>query len=133
LEPNSAPVQGFGTLQELQELWLGEALSSKFDKKSGTKTDTVIFLPSHLVNPSLFIVRPTPVQSGPCFSQQAAAPAIIVEENSFLSELLFEQPIFGAKVIDGVLISTIDPAGEDQKQQLPWLQEVLHAPPGFAG
>jgi hypothetical protein len=48
-----------------------------------------------------------------------------VEENSFLPELLFEQPILGAEVIDGVLISTIDPAAEDHKQQLLWLQEGL--------
>src|SRR5262245_66019455 len=50
LEPNPAPVQGFTTLQQLQELWLGEALSSKFDEKTDTKTNTVIFLRSQLVN-----------------------------------------------------------------------------------
>jgi hypothetical protein len=70
LEPNAAPAQSFRTLQQLQELWLGEALSSKFDEKSGTKTDTVIFLPSHLVNPSLFIVRPDQSNQGPAFHDQ---------------------------------------------------------------
>ena len=38
LEPDPAPIQGFPTLQQLQELWLAESISSKFDGKSDTRT-----------------------------------------------------------------------------------------------
>jgi len=40
---------------------------------------------------------------------------IIVEQHSFLAELLSQYPILGQKVLDDVLLSMIDPAGKDQK------------------
>ncbi len=33
------------------------------------------------------------------------------------------------QVLDSVPLSAIDPAGEDYKQQLPWLRLRLHVPP----
>jgi len=46
---------------------------------------------------------------------------VVVEQNSLFAEFLFENPVFCQKVIDGLLLPTIDPTGEDQDQQLPWL------------
>jgi hypothetical protein len=61
-----------------------------------------------------------------------APPLVVVEQDSVLSELLSEDPILRQEVFDGVLLSTIDPAGEDQEQQLPWLKLRLHVPPDAA-
>jgi hypothetical protein len=41
---------------------------------------------------------------------------VVVEQDSVLSELLSEDPVFSQKVIDDFLLSIIDPAGEDQEQ-----------------
>jgi len=54
---------------------------------------------------------------------------VIVEQDSLLSELLFEDSILGQEVLDSVLLPAIDPAGKDQKQQMPWLKLGLHVPP----
>jgi hypothetical protein len=53
----------------------------------------------------------------------------VVEEYSFLSELLPEYPILSEEVLDGVLLPAIDPAGEDEDQQVPWLKLRFHVPP----
>ena len=58
-----------------------------------------------------------------------APPLLVAEQNSVLPELLSEDPILRQEVLDGVLFSAIDPAGEDQEQELPWLQLCLHVPP----
>jgi hypothetical protein len=58
-----------------------------------------------------------------------APPLVVVEQDSVLSERLSEDPILRQEVLDGVLLSAIDPAGEDQEQQLPWLKLRLHVPP----
>jgi hypothetical protein len=50
-------------------------------------------------------------------------------KDSFLSELLSEDPILRKEIFDGLLLSAIDPAGEDQEQQMPWLKLGLHVPP----
>ena len=47
----------------------------------------------------------------------------------FVAELLSENPVFCQKVIDSLLLSTIDPTGEDQEQELPWLQKGFHVSP----
>jgi hypothetical protein len=54
---------------------------------------------------------------------------VIVEEYSFLPELLPEYVILSEEEVDGVLLVAIDPAGEDQEQQLPRLQDRLHISP----
>jgi len=53
------------------------------------------------------------------------ASLAVVEENSFLSELLPEYPVLSEEVLEGVLLPAIDPAGEDEEQQVPRLK------PGF--
>jgi len=57
------------------------------------------------------------------------ASLAVVEENSFLSDLLTEYPILSEEVLDGVLLPAIDPAGEDEEQQVPWLKLRFHVPP----
>jgi hypothetical protein len=54
---------------------------------------------------------------------------VVVEQDSLLSELFFEDSILGQEVLDSVLLRVIDPAGKDQKQQMPWLKLGLHVPP----
>ena len=58
-----------------------------------------------------------------------ATSLVIVEEDSFFAELLSEHPILRKQVLDGVLLPAVDPAGKNQEQQLPWLQQGLHVPP----
>jgi hypothetical protein len=53
----------------------------------------------------------------------------IVEEYSFLSEFLPEYVILSEEVVDDDLLPAIDPASEDQKQQLPRLKLRFHVPP----
>lgn len=43
-----------------------------------------------------------------------------------LSELLSEGTVFRQPAIDSFLLSIMDPAGEDQDQELPWLKKGLH-------
>ncbi|MBM3791655.1 MAG: hypothetical protein FJW35_15090 [Acidobacteria bacterium] len=52
------------------------------------------------------------------------ASLAVVEEYSFLSELLPEYPVLSEEVLEGVLLPAIDPAGEDEEQQVPWLVTV---------
>ena len=48
------------------------------------------------------------------------APALlVVKKDSLVPELLSENPILRCEVINSVLLSTIDPAREDQEQELP--------------
>jgi hypothetical protein len=54
---------------------------------------------------------------------------VIVKELSFLSELLPENAILRQEIFGGILLPSLDPAGEDQEQQLPWLQKSFHVPP----
>jgi len=58
-----------------------------------------------------------------------APPLIIVEQDAFFAELLSEHAILGSKALDDVLLSMIDPAGQDQKQQLPGLQKRFQISP----
>ncbi len=53
---------------------------------------------------------------------------VVVEQDPFLSELLTEDPVLRQEVLDSVLLSAIDPPGEDQEQQMPWLKTRLHVP-----
>jgi hypothetical protein len=49
------------------------------------------------------------------------APLIIVEQDAFFAKLLFEDLVFCAQVLDSILLPVIDPAGQNQKQQMPGL------------
>jgi hypothetical protein len=44
---------------------------------------------------------------------------IIVEQNAFLAELFSEHRIFGAKILNYLLLSMVYPTRQDQEQQLP--------------
>ena len=57
------------------------------------------------------------------------ASLVVVEEYSFLSKLLPEYLILSEEVVDGVLLPAIDPAGEDEELQVPWLKLRFHVPP----
>ena len=58
------------------------------------------------------------------------APAlVVVKEDSPLPELLSEHAILGLKVLDDFLLSLIDPACQDQEQQLPGFQRSPHISP----
>ncbi|MBM3791954.1 MAG: hypothetical protein FJW35_16605, partial [Acidobacteria bacterium] len=57
------------------------------------------------------------------------ASLAVVEENSFLSELLPECVIRSEEVLEGVLLPPIDPAGEDEEPPAPWLKLGLDVPP----
>ncbi len=58
-----------------------------------------------------------------------AHPFLIAEEDSVRPELLSENPILRQKILESVLLSALDPAGQDQEQQLPWLKLRLHVLP----
>ena len=57
------------------------------------------------------------------------AALVIGEQDAFLTELLFQHPVLGAQVLEDFLLMPVDPAGEDQEQQLPRLQNRLHISP----
>ncbi len=54
---------------------------------------------------------------------------MIVEEYSFLSKLLPEYLILSDEVLEGFLLPAIDPAGEDEEQEVLWLKLRFHVPP----
>ena len=54
------------------------------------------------------------------FDRQTSS-LVIIEEDASLSELLFEDLVFRAQVLDSTLLPVIDPAGQNQNQQIPGL------------
>jgi hypothetical protein len=54
------------------------------------------------------------------------APLIVVEQNSLLAKLLFEDLIFNSQVVDHVLLLAIDPAGKKNEHQMPRLENECH-------
>ncbi len=54
------------------------------------------------------------------FHRKSAA-LIVVQQNSFLAELLLEHFVFRAEVFDHLLLLTVDPASKDHQHQLPRL------------
>ena len=57
------------------------------------------------------------------------ASLVIIEHDTFFAEFLPKHAILSSKILDDVLLSMIDPAGQDQEQQLPGLQKGLHISP----
>ena len=86
----------------------------------------------HAVGLSSKILRIN-VSSGPCqashpaSASSAARHAVTVVCGS--AEYFHPTPILRQEILDGVLLPANDPAGQDQEQQLPWLQLCLHFPP----
>jgi hypothetical protein len=58
-----------------------------------------------------------------------AASLVICEQDAFLTELLFEYLVLGSQIFENILLVSIDPAGEDEEQQLPRLQNRFHTSP----
>jgi hypothetical protein len=58
-----------------------------------------------------------------------AAPLVIGKQDAFLTELFFQYLVFDPEVLEDFLLMPVDPAGEDQEQQLPRLQNRLHISP----
>ena len=61
------------------------------------------------------------------FHSQAPS-VVIVEQDVFPAEFLPEHAIPGSKVLNDILLPMFDPTREDQVQQLPGSQKVLHTP-----
>jgi hypothetical protein len=55
-----------------------------------------------------------------------APPLLFSEQDSLLPNFLPKYPIFDEEIFDHILLLTINPAGENQQQQLPGLKENLH-------
>jgi len=58
-----------------------------------------------------------------------AAPLVIGKQDASLAEFFFQPLVLGAQVFEDFLLMPVDPAGEDQEQQLPRLQNRLHISP----
>ncbi len=50
-----------------------------------------------------------------------SAALVIVEQDAFLAKSLFENSVLGAQILNHLLLLSIDPASNDQQQQMPWL------------
>jgi len=61
------------------------------------------------------------------FDGQAAA--LVIGKDAFLTELLFQHLVLGAQALQDFLLMPVDPAGQDQEQQLPRLQDRLPISP----
>jgi hypothetical protein len=59
------------------------------------------------------------------FDGQASA-LIVVQEDASLAELLAEDLVFGAKILDDLLLLAIDPTGKEEKQKVPGLEDEVH-------
>src|SRR5206468_847847 len=62
------------------------------------------------------------------FAFGGQAPAlVVVEKDAALTEFLFQDLVFGAQVVDDLLLPAVHPAGEDDQNKLPRLQNEIHA------
>ena len=61
------------------------------------------------------------------FSFDCQTSALVVaEENATLAQLFFKNLIFRPQVLNHLLLLLIDPAGQDNKQELPGLENKVH-------
>src|SRR5262249_27770035 len=54
------------------------------------------------------------------------AALVVVEQDAFLAQLLLEHLVFGTEVLDDLLLLAMDPAGQDDQQELPGVQDEVH-------
>ena len=59
----------------------------------------------------------------------AQAAALVIGKDAFLTELFFQHLVLGAQALQDFLLMPVDPAGQDQEQQLPRLQDRLPISP----
>jgi hypothetical protein len=69
-----------------------------------------------------------PAPENLAFDGQSPAP-VIVKKDLLLPDLLSADPILRYEVLNSVLLSAIDPARQDQEQELPRLKLRSHVPP----
>ena len=50
----------------------------------------------------------------------------VIEKDTFLSQLLFENLVFRDQVLDDLLLLAVDPSGYARKEELPRLQDKTH-------
>jgi hypothetical protein len=62
------------------------------------------------------------------FDCQAAA-LVVVQSEAALAEFLAEHLVIGSEVINGLLLLAVDPASEDEMEQLPRLKDEIHGGP----
>ena len=55
-----------------------------------------------------------------------AATLVIVQENATLAELFSQHLILSQQILDRVLLMSVDPTGQDEKQELPGLEHEVH-------
>ena len=53
-------------------------------------------------------------------------PLAVVKQNPLFSQLLFEDLVFRAKVLNDDLLLPVDPSGQDNEIELPRLQDEFH-------
>ena len=53
--------------------------------------------------------------------ESQASALVIVQEDSALTELFPQYLIFSQQILEGVLLVSVDPTGQDEKQKLPGL------------
>ena len=53
-------------------------------------------------------------------------PLVVGEQDAFLAQLLFQHLVFGPQVLDHLLLLLVDPARENDEQELPWMQNEGH-------
>ena len=61
-----------------------------------------------------------------------AAPLIITEQDAFLAELLFQYLVLNPQVLDNTLLIAVDPARDDEEEEVPWLKDGFHISPNAA-
>ena len=55
-----------------------------------------------------------------------ASALVIIQENATLAELFSQHLILSQQILDRVLLMSVDPTGQDEKQELPGHQHEVH-------
>ncbi len=51
---------------------------------------------------------------------------MIIQENATLAELFSQHLILSQQILDRFLLVSVDPTGQDEKQELPGLEHEVH-------
>ena len=62
------------------------------------------------------------------FDSQSSA-LVVVEQDSLFAEFLSQHLVFGAEILDRSLLLLVDPASENQEEELPRLENETHVGP----
>jgi len=61
------------------------------------------------------------------------APLVIGKQNPFPAHLVQERLDLGVLELDDLLLLSVDPAGEDEEEELPGLEDEIHWTPLYHG